>query len=180
MESKDRDVGGRPGPNSTIPEKRYFRIGEVADLVGVHAHVLRYWEKEVASIRPGKSSSNQRRYRRRDVEIFREIRRLLYAEGYTLSGAKRRLQTQGRPLTEMGEAQAPAGTPVAAVEKSLPDAGQKIQGALNAAKSKVAPVALNQQSEQMNLKFRVASAEEKLVRVKKGLNEIILLTGEQP
>ena len=150
----------------------------------MHAHVLRYWEKEVASIRPGKSSSNQRRYRRRDVEIFREIRRLLYAEGYTLSGAKRRLQTQGRPLTEMGEAQTPAETPaetpVATAEKSLPDAGQKIQGALNEANAKAAPAALIQLSEQMNLKFRVASAEEKLVRVKKGLNDIILLTGEQP
>ena len=78
-------------PAEPIPDKLYFKIGEVAQLVGVQAHVLRYWEKEVPSVRPSKSSSNQRRYRRRDVEVFREIRRLLYEERYTLAGARRRL-----------------------------------------------------------------------------------------
>jgi len=79
------------GPESPIPDKLYFKIGEVADLVGVQTHVLRYWEKEIPSVRPTKSSSNQRRYRRKDVEIFREIRRLLYQERFTLAGARKRI-----------------------------------------------------------------------------------------
>ncbi len=87
-----RTRAGQPaGPDSPIPDKLYFKIGEVAQLVGVQAHVLRYWEKEISAIRPGKSVSNQRRYRRKDVEIFREVRRLLYAERYTLAGARRRI-----------------------------------------------------------------------------------------
>ena len=80
-----------PSPSTDIPDKLYFKIGEVSQLVGVEAHVLRYWEKEVASIRPGKSASNQRRYRRRDVELFREVKRLLHDEKYTLAGARKRL-----------------------------------------------------------------------------------------
>jgi DNA-binding transcriptional MerR regulator len=93
------------GPQARIPEKLYFRIGEVALLVGVQAHVLRYWEREVTTIRPGKTSSNQRRYRRRDVESFREIKRLLYDERYTLAGAKKRLAEMA------GEVEEPAPAP---------------------------------------------------------------------
>jgi DNA-binding transcriptional MerR regulator len=82
-----------------IPDKIYFKIGEVAELVGVHTHVLRYWEKEVPAIRPTKSASKQRRYRRRDVETFLEISRLLYSEGYTLAGARKHLsQSKGSAL----------------------------------------------------------------------------------
>jgi len=101
-------LGRRPprldalGPQAPIPDKLYFKIGEVARLVGVHAHVLRYWEKEVPAIRPGKSVSNQRRYRHRDVELFREIHRLLYAEKYTLAGARRRLWGSGEASGEGG------------------------------------------------------------------------------
>ena len=78
-------------PDSQIPDKLYFKIGEVAKLVGVQPHVLRYWEREVSSIKPGKTAANQRRYRRRDVELFRETKRLLYDEKFTLAGAKQRL-----------------------------------------------------------------------------------------
>ncbi len=85
-------------PQSPIPDKLYFKIGEVAELVGVQTHVLRYWEKEIPSIRPQKSDTNQRRYRRKDVESFREIRRLLYEERYTLAGAKKRL-TGSEPVS---------------------------------------------------------------------------------
>ena len=79
------------GPDSPIPDKLYFKIGEVAKLVGVQPHVLRYWEREVSSIKPGKTAANQRRYRRRDVELFRETKRLLYDEKFTLAGAKQQL-----------------------------------------------------------------------------------------
>ena len=104
--SKAQPKSGKRGPASDIPDKLYFRIGEVSQLVGVEAHVLRYWEKEISTIRPGKSVSNQRRYRRRDVELFREIRRLLYEEKYTLAGARRRLLTKpqgGSAMVPLGD-----------------------------------------------------------------------------
>jgi DNA-binding transcriptional MerR regulator len=74
-----------------LPEKLFFRIGEVADLVGVEPHVLRYWEREFRTIRPTKSAKGQRVYSRRDVENLMKVRELLYKEGFTIAGAKRRL-----------------------------------------------------------------------------------------
>jgi DNA-binding transcriptional MerR regulator len=73
-----------------LPDKLYFKIGEVAKLVGVKPYVLRYWETEFSVVRPGKTRSSHRLYRRRDVETLLEIRRLLYGERYTIEGAKRR------------------------------------------------------------------------------------------
>jgi DNA-binding transcriptional MerR regulator len=78
-----------------IPEKIYFRIGEVAHLVGVEPHVLRYWEHEFRSIRPTKSQRGQRVYSRRDVEHLRRIRGLLYEQGFTIAGAKKALRARG-------------------------------------------------------------------------------------
>jgi DNA-binding transcriptional MerR regulator len=75
-----------------LPDKLYFKIGEVARLVGVKPYVLRYWETEFSVLRPGKTTSRHRLYRRKDVETLLEIRRLLYAERYTIEGAKRRLR----------------------------------------------------------------------------------------
>ncbi len=75
-----------------LPDKLYFKIGEVARLVGVKPYVLRYWETEFPSIRPGKTESKHRLYRHHDVEILLEIRRLLHDERYTIAGAKRRLR----------------------------------------------------------------------------------------
>lgn len=78
-----------------IPDKIYFRIGEVAHLVGVEPHVLRYWEHEFRSIRPTKSQRGQRVYSRRDVEHLRRIRGLLYEQGFTIAGAKKALRVKG-------------------------------------------------------------------------------------
>jgi DNA-binding transcriptional MerR regulator len=80
---------------SALPPKLYFRIGEVAGLVGVEPHVLRYWEREFRSIRPTKSAKGQRVYSRRDVENLMRVRELLYAEGFTIAGAKKKLQKNG-------------------------------------------------------------------------------------
>jgi len=80
---------------SGLPSKLYFRIGEVADLVGVEPHVLRYWEREFKSIRPTKSAKGQRVYSRRDVENLLRVRELLYKEGFTIAGARKRLQKPG-------------------------------------------------------------------------------------
>ncbi len=76
----------------TIPDKPYFKIGEVAELAGVETYVLRYWETEFKSIKPEKTRSNQRMYRRRDVETVLAIKKLLYEEGYRIDGARKRLR----------------------------------------------------------------------------------------
>jgi len=79
-----------------IPEKIYFKIGEVCELVDVQAHVLRYWETEFPMLSPQKNRSGQRSYRRRDVEISLRIKELLYEELYTIAGARKRLQNELR------------------------------------------------------------------------------------
>ena len=84
-----------------IPEKIYFKIGEVCDLVGVQAHVLRYWETEFSMLSPQKNRSGQRSYRRRDVEISLRIKQLLYDEMFTIAGAKKKLQTELRETTKL-------------------------------------------------------------------------------
>jgi DNA-binding transcriptional MerR regulator len=95
-----------------LPPKLYFRIGEVANLVGVEPHVLRYWEREFRTIRPTKSAKGQRVYSRRDVENLMQVRDLLYDEGFTIAGAKRRLGARGAPTTE-AEAEAEAAAQAA-------------------------------------------------------------------
>ena len=83
-----------PGNNNElppIPGKRYFTIGEVSDLCAVKPHVLRYWEQEFPQLKPVKRRGNRRYYQRRDVLIIRQIRSLLYEEGFTIGGARQRL-----------------------------------------------------------------------------------------
>ncbi|TXI62713.1 MAG: MerR family transcriptional regulator [Limnohabitans sp.] len=75
-----------------IPAKRYFTIGEVADLCGVKTHVLRYWEQEFTQLRPVKRRGNRRYYQHHEVLMIRRIRDLLYEQGFTISGARNRLQ----------------------------------------------------------------------------------------
>ena len=74
-----------------IPGKRYFTIGEVSDLCGVKPHVLRYWEQEFPHLKPLKRRGNRRYYQRQDVIIIRQIRSLLYDQGFTIGGARQRL-----------------------------------------------------------------------------------------
>ena len=75
----------------SIPAKRYFTIGEVSDLCGVKPHVLRYWEQEFTQLRPMKRRGNRRYYQHHEVVLIRRIRELLYEEGFTINGAKLRL-----------------------------------------------------------------------------------------
>ena len=87
-------------PNSElppIPAKRYFTIGEVSELCGVKAHVLRYWEQEFTQLKPVKRSGNRRYYQHHEVLLIRRIRELLYGEGFTISGARRRLEDSNQP-----------------------------------------------------------------------------------
>jgi DNA-binding transcriptional MerR regulator len=81
---------------STIPDKLYFRIGEVAKLCAVPAYVLRFWESEFPQLKPNKGGTGQRLYRRRDVEMALHIKTLLYDEGFTIPGARQTLKTEHR------------------------------------------------------------------------------------
>ena len=78
-----------------VPAKLYYRIGEVAGIVGVEPHVLRYWETEFRSVRPQKSAKGQRIYSRRDVETLLKVKDLLYAHRFTIAGARRKLREGG-------------------------------------------------------------------------------------
>lgn len=77
-----------------IPDKQYFRIGEVAEIAAVEPYVLRYWETEFKNLKPAKSRSNQRMYGRRDVGLVLRIRDLLYEDGFTIAGARRQLRAK--------------------------------------------------------------------------------------
>ena len=121
-----------------IPAKRYFTIGEVSDLCGVKPHVLRYWEQEFTQLKPVKRRGNRRYYQHHEVLLIRRIRELLYEEGFTISGARNRLDTSrienGRgvettpvvvdekiePLVRNGRAALPPnGVDVAAIKREL-------------------------------------------------------------
>ena len=80
-----------------IPDKLYFRIGEVATLCHLPAYVLRFWETEFPQLKPVKSSTGQRMYRKRDVESVVRIKQLLYDQGFTISGARQQLRTESKP-----------------------------------------------------------------------------------
>jgi DNA-binding transcriptional MerR regulator len=111
--------------SDSLPQKLYFRIGEVAGIVGVEPHVLRYWEREFRSIRPTKSARGQRVYSRRDVENLLRVRELLYTQGFTIAGARKQLQ---RPPSKDAPVEAPraelaeggAGKPPVQAESTPP------------------------------------------------------------
>ena len=75
-----------------LPEKIYFKIGEVSEIVGVEPYVLRYWETEFELLKPSKAPSKHRLYKKRDVELLLDIKRLLYTEGFTIEGARKKLR----------------------------------------------------------------------------------------
>jgi DNA-binding transcriptional MerR regulator len=86
-----------PSDLPPIPPKRYFTIGEVADLCAVKPHVLRYWEQEFTQLKPVKRRGNRRYYQHHEVLLIRRIRQLLYEEGFTISGARNKLETAEDP-----------------------------------------------------------------------------------
>ncbi len=104
-----------------IPAKRYFTIGEVSDLCGVKPHVLRYWEQEFTQLKPVKRRGNRRYYQHHEVLLIRRIRELLYEEGFTISGARQRLEHDAEVQPEA----APAP------DKNAPDVG-KLRAEINA------------------------------------------------
>src|ERR1700723_2505678 len=94
-----------------IPDKLYFRIGEVATLCHLPAYVLRFWESEFPQLKPVKSSTGQRMYRRRDVENVLRIKQLLYEQGFTISGARQHLRSEAKSDKTQGAIPFPAPSP---------------------------------------------------------------------
>src|SRR5438045_6606947 len=101
---------------ATIPQKLFFKIGEVCEIAGVQAHVLRYWETEFPMLAPQKNRAGQRTYRRRDVEMALRIKELLYDEQYTIAGAKKKLAGELRSPGREGSGAAPAKTPLRSLQ----------------------------------------------------------------
>jgi DNA-binding transcriptional MerR regulator len=110
-----------PLPEVSIPDKLYFRIGEVSDLARTKPYVLRYWETEFPTLRPVKSRSGHRLYRRQDVETILEIRRLLYEQGFTIEGARKQLagEAQPRAAEKTGGRTNFDGQPLKAIKREL-------------------------------------------------------------
>jgi len=96
MSPRTRSNAKSAATDVLIPEKLYFRIGEVSRLCNLPAYVLRFWETEFPQLKPVKSSTGQRMYRRRDVENVVRIKQLLYEEGYTIAGARQHLRDEGK------------------------------------------------------------------------------------
>jgi DNA-binding transcriptional MerR regulator len=104
-----------------IPAKRYFTIGEVSELCAVKPHVLRYWEQEFAQLKPVKRRGNRRYYQHHEVLLIRKIRDLLYEQGFTINGARHRLESEGAEPRSVGRAagdnaSAPPTSPQAPLE----------------------------------------------------------------
>ena len=123
-----------------IPAKRYFTIGEVSDLCGVKPHVLRYWEQEFTQLKPVKRRGNRRYYQHHEVLLIRRIRELLYEEGFTISGARNRLDNasvseNGRvenghdePVLEAAAVPSRNGVDVTAIKRELRAVLDQLQG----------------------------------------------------
>ncbi len=100
--------------NKKIPNKLFFKIGEVCEITDTQPYVLRYWESEFPSLAPAKNSSGQRIYRRRDIETVLRIKQLLYDEGFTIAGAKKRLEAEMAGRVDTPSVTPPAGAAAAA------------------------------------------------------------------
>jgi DNA-binding transcriptional MerR regulator len=94
--------------NPPIPDKLFFRIGEVSQLVGVEPYVLRYWESEFPGLSPKKSNTGQRMFRRKDVEMLLNIKQLLYDKKFTIEGARKALKSERDAVVTIGESEVPA------------------------------------------------------------------------
>ena len=119
------------GPLPPIPAKRYFTIGEVSELCGVKPHVLRYWEQEFTQLKPVKRRGNRRYYQHHEVLLIRRIRELLYDQGFTISGARNRLdELVSEPAKALrgGAPGAPRATLAAVVRKEIKSVIEVLRG----------------------------------------------------
>ena len=125
------DEASLDGKLPEIPDRLFFRIGDVGQIAGVEAHVLRFWESEFPALKPRKTPSGQRQYRRKDVETVLRIKQLLYEEGYTIAGARKALRSRPKSQHEDTQAEPPASAGVAVDGRTVP------AGALQEIRSKL-------------------------------------------
>jgi DNA-binding transcriptional MerR regulator len=138
-----------------IPNKLFFKIGEVCEITDTQPYVLRYWESEFPSLAPAKNSSGQRIYRRRDIETVLRIKQLLYDEGFTIAGAKKRLESE-----MAGRADTPSSAAAAAASVT-PNDTQPVEG--------------NGGAEATPQVVRDEAARSALKQVREGLRDILTL-----
>jgi len=152
-----------------IPEKLFFKIGEVCDIAGVQAHVLRYWETEFPMLQPQKNRAGQRTYRRRDVEMALRIKELLYDEQYTIAGAKKKLANELRTGGPVRDGAATAKAPVRSL-KPPPSLAGRLS---SATKQPTAEASAPQSSDDVN-----TDSKAELRRIASELKEILRLLNE--
>src|SRR5271166_4860464 len=114
---KKKHRQGNSASDPVIPDKLYFRIGEVSRICRLPAYVLRFWETEFPLLKPVKSSTGQRMYRQRDVENVLRIKRLLYDQGYTIAGARQHLRDESKPAKRQSGLLFPAKSPPETLKK---------------------------------------------------------------
>ncbi len=128
------DLAAKRSPDPEIPNKLYFRIGEVAKLAGIKPYVLRFWESEFGALGPKKSGTGHRLYRRKDVELVLEIKRLLYEKRFTIEGARKVLESKpkrGATKPAPARGQAELFTATSALYQELRRELKEILGILN-------------------------------------------------
>ena len=113
---------------SSIPEKLYYKIGEVSEITGIEPYVLRYWESEFRVIKPFKSGSLQRLYRRKDLDLILRIKKLLYEEGFTIAGAKRKIRDLERTENAQAKVKAVASPREGGVCELLTTVREELKG----------------------------------------------------
>jgi DNA-binding transcriptional MerR regulator len=126
----DRPQKPELAPLPPIPAKRYFTIGEVSDLCGVKPHVLRYWEQEFTQLKPVKRRGNRRYYQHHEVLLIRRIRELLYEQGFTISGARNKLDSRMVEEADMAPVAVPAveTVDIVALREELTDILRVLRG----------------------------------------------------
>jgi len=134
-EKKTRRKKSPGGSDPVIPDKLYFRIGEVSRLCRLPAYVLRFWETEFPQLKPVKSSTGQRMYRQRDVENVLRIKKLLYEEGYTIVGARQQLKDESKTARQQSGLPFPKQNPADKLKK-VRQGLQEILGMLSATRRK--------------------------------------------
>ena len=107
--------------STPLPDKLYFKIGEVCQIAQVKPYILRYWETEFPQLKPAKATSQHRLYRRKDVEAILKIRKLLYEEGYTIEGARRKLREDSSTKTHSVHPEGKLETTLSQIRKELED-----------------------------------------------------------
>jgi DNA-binding transcriptional MerR regulator len=111
-----------------VSERLYYRIGEVSRITGLKPHVLRYWESEFRVIKPYKSGSLQRLYRKKDLDLILKIKRLLYEEGFTIAGAKKKIRDLERAENLQGKSKLAGKTPEGAEHDLLTTVREELKG----------------------------------------------------